>query len=209
VTVVPSRVANRLDSRQGHKFAARRAELAAAATRALAELGYARASMRELAQHCGTSLGVLHYYFGDKNDLVMCCVRMYKEEFVDHYTTIVIDGDSGPDLKRRIGEALAETLREHGVMHRLWYDLRTQSLFDDRHITQVREIDDSLAALTWRATSSYARLADKTVRVAAGVVYATADGLFRRALSELLAGDADAPDRLSLDIQRALEDFVG
>jgi AcrR family transcriptional regulator len=165
--------------------------------------------MRELAQHCGTSLGVLHYYFDDKNDLVMCCVRMYKEEFVDRYTAIVIDGDSGPDLKRRIGEALAKTLREHGVMHRLWYDLRTQSLFNDRHITQVKEIDDSLAALTWRATSAYATLVDKTVLVAAGVVYATADGLFRRALSELLAGDADAPDRLSFDVQRALDDFVG
>ncbi|MUL47255.1 helix-turn-helix transcriptional regulator [Mycobacterium sp. CBMA293] len=44
---------------------ARRQVLAAQAASGLAELGFARASMRELARHCWISLGVLHYYFVD------------------------------------------------------------------------------------------------------------------------------------------------
>lgn len=165
--------------------------------------------MRDLAQHCETSLGVLHYYFDDKHDLVMCCVQMYKAEFIDRYGSIVIDADSGPALKHRIGAALTGSLRDHAVMHRLWYDLRTQSLFDVRYATHVREIDDNLAALTWRATSAYATLSGTTVTVTPGVVYATADGLFHRALGDLLAGDGEAPDRLARDIERALDDFIG
>ena len=126
-----SRVAGRLAGARGQKFAARRQELATQATSGLAELGFARASMRELAQHCEISLGVLHYYFDDKDDLVMCCVRQYKNHFIDRYNSIVIDGSSGPELKTRISSALSNSLRESAAMHRLWYDLRTQALFED------------------------------------------------------------------------------
>lgn len=72
--------------------------------------------MRELAQHCEISLGVLHYYVDDKDDLVMCCVRQYKHQFVDRYNSIVIEGGSGPELKTRISGALSSSLRESAVM---------------------------------------------------------------------------------------------
>jgi AcrR family transcriptional regulator len=205
----PSRVAGRLAGPRGRKFAARREELAAQATGAVAQLGYAKASMRDLAQHCGASLGVLHYYFDDKNDLIMCCVLQYKARFVDRYSSIVIDGESGPGLKSRISSALCTTLRESSVMHRLWYDLRTQALFDDRFADHINAIDDSLAALTWRAVTTYARLTGNVPRVTPDVVYATADGLFHRALRDLLGGDTVAPQRLASEIERALDDFVG
>ena len=49
--------------RQVDKFAARRTQLADAALQTLAELGYARTSLREIAQNSEFSHGVLHYYF--------------------------------------------------------------------------------------------------------------------------------------------------
>ncbi|MDR3659593.1 MAG: TetR/AcrR family transcriptional regulator [Mycobacterium sp.] len=204
-----SRVAGRLTGARGHKFAARRQQLAAQATSGLAELGFARASMRELAQHCAISLGVLHYYFDDKDDLVMCCVRQYKDQFVDRYRGIVVDGESGPDLKSRISSALCTSLRDSAIMHRLWYDLRTQALFDDRFSESINEIDDSLAALTWKAVTAYSKLTETSVLVAPATVYATADGLFHRALRDLISGDTGAPQRLALEIESALDDFAG
>lgn len=164
--------------------------------------------MRELAQHCAISLGVLHYYFDDKDDLVMCCVRQYKDHFVDRYSSIVIDGGSGPELRARISSALSNSLRESAVMHRLWYDLRTQALFDDRFALSINEIDDSLAALTWKAVTAYAQLTGSSVIVTPAIVYATADGLFHRALRDLITGDIDAPRRLAHEIESALDDFV-
>ena len=204
-----SRIAGRLSGARGKKFAARRQALAAQATSGLAELGFARASMRELAQHCEISLGVLHYYFDDKDDLVMCCVRQYKDHFVDRYNAIVIDGSSGPELKSRISGALSNSLRESAVMHRLWYDLRTQALFDDRFAVSINEIDDSLAGLAWKAVIAYAELTESAVTVSPAIVYATADGLFHRALRDLITGNTDAPQRLAHEIESALDDFVG
>ena len=60
------------------KFAERRAELGEAALQTLAERGYARTSLREIAQNSEFSHGVLHYYFTDKVDLILCSVRQYK-----------------------------------------------------------------------------------------------------------------------------------
>ena len=60
------------------KFAERRAVLGEAALQTLGELGYAKTSLREIAQNSAFSHGVLHYYFQDKVDLILCSVRQYK-----------------------------------------------------------------------------------------------------------------------------------
>ena len=73
VAMVPSAVETnreRVSRRQVDKFAERRAQLADAALQTLAELGYARTSLREIAQNTEFSHGVLHYYFSDKEDLI-------------------------------------------------------------------------------------------------------------------------------------------
>src|SRR6202007_3228864 len=70
--------AERVSKRMVDKFAARRDELAGAALQTLAELGYARTSLREIAQNSEFSHGVLHYYFSDKQDLLTHCVRQYE-----------------------------------------------------------------------------------------------------------------------------------
>ena len=57
------------------KFEERRAELGEAALTTLATLGYARTSLREIAQNTEFSHGVLHYYFSDKVDLIVCSVK--------------------------------------------------------------------------------------------------------------------------------------
>ncbi|MFW1332006.1 TetR/AcrR family transcriptional regulator, partial [Vibrio parahaemolyticus] len=72
------------------KFAERRAELGEAALQTLGELGYARTSLREIAQNSDFSHGVLHYYFADKVDLILCSVQQYKERCVTRYDEVTL-----------------------------------------------------------------------------------------------------------------------
>ena len=79
---------DRIPRRRVDKFAERRAELAEAALQTLSALGYARTSLREIAQNSEFSHGVLHYYFSDKVDLILCSVRQYKSRCVKRYDEV-------------------------------------------------------------------------------------------------------------------------
>src|SRR5690349_15706535 len=123
------------------KFAARRDELAGAALQTLAELGYARTSLREIAQNSEFSHGVLHYYFRDKVELITHCVRQYKAGCVTRYDELLTTSSTAEELASAFGAAMAATMRDDGPMHRLWYDLRNQSMFEDWFRADAREID--------------------------------------------------------------------
>jgi AcrR family transcriptional regulator len=195
--------------RQVDRFAERRAQLAAIALKTLAELGVARTSLRDIAQNSEFSHGVLHYYFSDKIELITCCVRQYKAECVKRYDGIVASSGSPDELKKGFGALMATTLRGEAKMHRLWYDLRTQSLFDDTFRADVEEIDQSLERMVWRIVSKYAELAGAPVALSRAAAYAVYDGLFQHALFKYLAGDASAPDVLEYNVQRLLDSVVG
>ena len=96
----------RVSRRQVDKFAERRAQLADAALLTLAELGYARTSLREIAQNSQFSHGVLHYYFSDKEDLLTHCVRQYEAACVTRYDEIVASASSAEELKREFSTAI-------------------------------------------------------------------------------------------------------
>ena len=46
-------------------------------------------------------------------------------------------------------------------MHRLWYDLRTQSMFEEPLREAVALIDKTLEDMIWRVVSRYAELAGR------------------------------------------------
>src|SRR3954447_14567576 len=113
---------DRISRRQVDKFAERRAQLAESALLTLSELGYARTSLREIAQNSDFSHGVLHYYFRDKVDLITHCVREYKARCVKRYDEIVATAQPGEELRRSFAAGLAQTMVEDAALHRLWYD---------------------------------------------------------------------------------------
>ena len=161
MTEVAERNRDRVARRQVDKFAERRAQLAAAALQTLAELGYARTSLRDIAQNSEFSHGVLHYYFSDKFELITYCVRQYKAECVTRYDSIV--ATAAPQTNSSTGSAPPWQPRcaRKRHLHRLWYDLRNQSLFDDSFRTDVLEIDQSLERMIWRIVSKFADLAGR------------------------------------------------
>ena len=181
--------------RPADKFEDRRRELATAALQTLGELGYARTSLREIAQNSPYSHGVVHYYFADKVELITYCVRQYKAECVQRYDAIVESSAPAAKLAEDFADALVTTLVEDAAMHRLWYDLRSQALFEASFRDDVLEIDATLERMVWQVVARYAELREITVAMPSARAYAMFDGLFQQALLRHLSGAESAgPD---------------
>ncbi len=175
----------------------RRTQLAQSALATLGELGYARTSLREIAQNSEFTHGVVHYYFADKVELITHCVRLYKTQCVNRFDEIVITSRSADELLGRFAAKLVETMTTEAPLHRLWYDLRTQSLFEEAFREDVLEIDRTLQGMIWRVIARYAELSDVTPLLDPQAAYAMFDGLFEKALLGYLSGDAEAAPRLA------------
>src|ERR1700739_4821204 len=131
----------RLPRQPVDKFAERRSELPEATLQTLSELGYARTSLREIAQNSAFTHGVLHYYFADKFDLILCSVRQYKARCVTRYDEVTAGAKSCDELLEGFLAALAATVRGEAHLHRLWYDIRAQAMFEVAFRADIVEID--------------------------------------------------------------------
>ncbi len=186
------------------KFSRRREELATSALETLAERGYANTGLRDIAQRSEFSHGVLHYYFQDKNDLIQHCVRQYKSECATQYDEIVATAQTADELDERFCAAMAETLRDEASMHRLWYDLRNQSMFQAELTPVIQEIDGLLERMIWTIVTRYAELRGTDPVVESPLAYAMYDGMFEQALVAFLAGDLGALDSVAENCGRLL-----
>lgn len=191
------------------KFDARRDELAESALQTLAERGYANTGLRDIAANSPYSHGVVHYYFSDKTELITYCVRYYKARCVTRYDDLVSGSATADELRERFAAKLAETLVEEARLHRVWYDLRSQSMFDDSLRSDVDAIDDTLQQMVWRVVERYAALSGRPAAMDAGTTYALLDGLFEQALLDHLGGDAQAAATLSARAARVLPLLLG
>jgi AcrR family transcriptional regulator len=208
VSPAPAR-AERISRRQVDKFAERRRELADAAIQTLSELGYARTSLREIAQNSAFSLGSLHYYFADKVDLITCCVGQYKAHCVQRYDQIVAEAHTPEGLAEGFAEGMATTLRDEARLHRLWYDLRSQAQFDESFRADVLQIDASLERMIWRIVTRYSELVGAPPTGTSSTVYAMFDGVFQQALLRHIAGQRTAIDELRAGSVQLLRLVVG
>jgi AcrR family transcriptional regulator len=197
--------AERLSRRQVDKFEERRMQLADAALQTLSELGYARTSLREIAQNSEFSHGVLHYYFTDKVELITYCVRRYKAVCVQRYDDVVATAAGAAALASEFADAMVATLVADALLHRLWYDLRSQSLFEASFREDVASIDDSLQRMIDRIVTRYSELAGRPPRCAPPLAYAMFDGLFQQALLRHLSGETGAAEQLRADVVEMLD----
>jgi TetR/AcrR family transcriptional regulator, transcriptional repressor of bet genes len=195
---------NRARVAPADKHDRRRSELAESALRTLGELGYARTSLREIASNSEFSHGVVHYYFADKLDLIVYCVRYYKARCVTRYDDVIAEATSADGLVEAFAAKLAETIRDEGPMHSLWYDLRSQSMFEPGLREAVMLIDRTLEEMIWRVIARYAGLAGREARLSAVSCYAMLDGLFQQALLGHVAGHADALSRLCQQVREVM-----
>ena len=187
--MIPS---TRLRQSPADKFDQRRNELAESALLTLGELGYARTSLRDIASNSPFSHGVLHYYFADKLELVAYSVTYYKMRCIHRYDQVVEESTTEQELLDGFAAKLVETIVDDAPMHRLWYDLRVESMFDERLRETVLRIDNALRDMIWRIVTRYSELADREVAMDPGSAYAVLDGLFQAALLGHVTGNPAA-----------------
>ncbi len=182
----------RLDRQAEAKSAKRllkKEQLAESAVNALKQLGYARTSLRDIAELSGMSVGTLHYYFEDKVELIGFCVQRYKTAFIKEMEANLYVDAEGAQLVRVIGAGLAQSIRREAETHRLWYDIRAQAMFDPAFRDVVGEIEAALIALV---AQTYRRL--NLPQEDALPAYLMLDAGFRFFLQRHLSGDAQAAD---------------
>lgn len=187
----------------------RRDRLAESALVTLGERGYANTSLRDIAANSPFSHGVVHYYFRDKTELITYCVRYYKARCVHRYDGVVSESTTADELVTGFADKLLETIVEEAPMHRLWYDLRTQAMFDPALREAVLAIDGTLEEMIWRILSRYAELRGAELTTTSGVAYAMLDGLFERTLLRHLAGEDGALEELRATALRIPATLVG
>lgn len=197
-----------LDIRQ-HRKAARSAEkkreLALHALTSLAELGYARTNLRDVAQRSGASLGVIHYYFASKTELIACSIVLYKEGFAREVKDVIAASSTPQALALGLADLLEQTVAQQAGMHRLWYDVRAQAQFEPAFQPCVQEVEHALQSIF---DALFAKLATMHVAVQEADplrLYIILDGWFRHFLQQHLAGDAKAAGALR---RQVLEEFA-
>lgn len=174
----------------------RRRALAESALQTLGDLGFAGASLREIANNSEFSHGVVHYYFQDKLELIVYCVRQYKATCVHRYDDVVAESTSPEELQQAFADKLVETIVAEAPMHRLWYDLRSQAMFTKSLREAVLQIDGTLEEMIWRVVTTYAHLCGKALAMDSSTTYALFDGVFQQALLGYLCDREGALEEL-------------
>lgn len=168
----------KLQARSQRKAAKRdekKRKLAESAFEALIELGYANTSLRDIAERSDLSLGMLLYYFDDKNELILSCVGTYKAAFVAHLRGSVSGQRATEDTIDAFATALARSIVHAAGSHKLWYDIRNQALFDGTFLSVVDEIETAMIEMVRLFLSQIGKDGGRD----AEATYAMLDGLFR------------------------------
>jgi len=192
-----SRLVDKADAKS-NKRARKKDELADHAIAALKQLGYARTGLRDIAEMSGVAVGTLHYYFEDKVDLITYCVRRYKAGFIDEMQSILSDDIDADQIVERFIKGLSLSIRRDAETHRLWYDIRTQAMFDPAFRDVAEEIEAGLIDLVAKFTD---RLG--LPHVDPTPVYLMLDATFRFHLQKFLAGEKSAPSNFEKQISNA------
>jgi TetR/AcrR family transcriptional regulator, transcriptional repressor of bet genes len=183
------------------RYDERRNELAESALVTLGEFGYSRTSLRDIAANSPFSHGVLHYYFADKLELVTYSISYYKLRCVTRYDEVVEQSTTAQELIDGFAAKLVESIVDEAPMHRLWYDLRVESMFDERLRETVLGLDGALQEVIWRIVTRYSELADREIAMDPATAYNVLDGLFQAALLGHVTGDPVALQMLVDQVQ--------
>lgn len=161
--------------RKSAKRDEKKRQIAKSAIEALKELGYANTSLRDIAEKSDLSLGMLHYYFEDRSALIIYCVEIYKDEFVRNITEALAEAKGREVVIEEFSRALVTSIVDDEMTHRLWYDIRTQAMFDETFRPVVSQIEGKLIGIVEAAFRKAGHETPTDIELS----YALLDGVFR------------------------------
>lgn len=183
----------------------RRNEIADRAISCFAEHGYAETSLRDIAAAAEMNLGRLHYYFDSKADLVVFAIRQYKMRFVEQLTEAIRAKAEKSESIGAVVEVLMESLADAGKAHRVWYDMRTQALFNPAMQPAIAEIQAELEDATKALFVKFCRDADDEV---VHTAFLLLDAIFFDALRHSFNGARPNPDLYRARFETTLDTLL-
>ncbi|MBZ2168862.1 TetR/AcrR family transcriptional regulator [Marinobacter sp. F4216] len=190
--------------RKSRKRQQKKDQIASSALEALQELGYANTSLRDIAEKANLSLGMLHYYFEDRTELILYCVTAYKTSFTSQLADAISGAEGREQVLDTLTNALANSIADDALIHRLWYDLRSQALFDPAFRPVVKDIERTLIDMVALAASR----SGSNEKTNAEIGYALIDGLFRYQLQNQVTGTPRSRASLAEEMRAALDTFM-
>ncbi len=192
-----------------NRSADRRARIVAAARRLLAEEGYDRVTMKQVAREAGVAQGLIHYYFSGKDDLLLAVLRETLEGYVREQRAMMrslIESTPEGDVESVVeGDGLVEAAlaATKGLVSRTpeWYKLRYElfamGLRDPQFLPGVasfleygrRGIEESLEGI---ADTADERPSESEKDALAAVILSCFDGLALQKLADPEGFDLDA-----------------
>ncbi len=127
---------------------ARRRAMLQAAAELISERGFGETRIADVAKRAGTSSGLVIYYFGTRDRLLVDALRFSEEAYYDAATALLDEEQRLPQAARRCswsGRACPQLPGEVSGAWGLWLDLWSTAL---RH-PEVREARDELDG-RWR-----------------------------------------------------------
>ncbi|WP_168797828.1 TetR/AcrR family transcriptional regulator [Aliishimia ponticola] len=164
--------------KSSEKREAKRRALAESAIETLCAKGYANTSLRDIAEASGHPLATLHYYFGSKFDLIEYCIRQHKSEFFEQMRGAALTPGALPDVIEAFGRGLALAVAHDAPRHRLWFDIRNQSVFDNALRPIIEDIEKENLAIASVIEQRFFKDTDDDAKQRVIIVYSAIDGLF-------------------------------
>ncbi|RBW62756.1 TetR/AcrR family transcriptional regulator [Ruegeria sp. A3M17] len=194
---------NRAKQRDRNREQKRR-ELAENAIATIARAGYANTTLRDIAASTGVSLGKIQYYFPEKEGLLLYCVDLSVDRFTSQLNEI-LDAELSPrEARGAYIELFAHSIINYAHLHRLWYDIRNQAMFDGQLRPRVADVEARFVAICDELGKKFA------VDDVRGVeIYVTLDGAFRYYIQQSIAGMPNTAEDIAQHLKRIIGYLTG
>ncbi|MBO9446897.1 TetR/AcrR family transcriptional regulator [Ruegeria sp. R14_0] len=193
---LPENRAKLRDRNREHK----RRELAENAIKTIAQAGYANTTLRDIAASTGVSLGKIQYYFPEKEGLLLYCIDLSVDRFTRQLTAI-LDANLSPEAARSAYvELFAYSIINHANMHRLWYDIRNQAMFDGQLRGRVADVEARFIEICDELGKKFA------AKDVTGVeIYVILDGAYRYFIQQSVAGMPVTAEDMTETLNRLID----
>jgi AcrR family transcriptional regulator len=154
----------------------------------VAARGIAGATFDQVARTAGVSRGLLHYYFGTKEQLLVAVVRRECEVRNEHLELAIADAGSGEQVLDALVRSFEDFLGEVPVMPVMFHEMLTLAQRNEEIAAELAELGRGTrrhlaAALRAKREAGVLALRDDPEAVAA-FLFVLADGIMIRRLSE-------------------------
>lgn len=115
------------------KVELRKVQILRAALNAVAEIGYDLVTLQDIADHAGTSKGVISYYFENKNDVLSQLLEWITERIHKAELRAFERGGTFRELLKNIVDSIFSSAEENRLFYKVYLDFLARATRNERY----------------------------------------------------------------------------